>query len=467
MMSCVLILLMLCLWDRIHNTSGQHCIDQPTRMESLVGGEITIPCQIAFPVKKNKIKSVNVAVRASADRNYCGRENDEIYNKTETSMMSSNHQERINVHVDLDHRNATITIKNLLASDGAKNYCLRLKLKFEGIQKAEEWQDAWGTLVLVKGEREPGVETIPVIFASPGENVTLLSHIKIRNGNTLPNITACRIGPGTPTQSCLFKDSILSFKINQVNRKHQGSYWWEIETSTSKGKTSSNHPGPDLQIIGKTNSLNIIQSEDTEFHRHTTINCSFTVQQKSGILRTEVYWMIGDPREDYVYHPNPDYIHPDYKGKTRLVDGSNLLLEDFHGPDNTTFYCRVIIRKCFANEKILSSIRTILEDGAGTRLRIRGNSTSIFPIVLGVVVVFLVIFIVLVICWIKTRGNKPPNSGDTFPETTEKPEDIKIPQQGEHLVYATINHSSSSTLKKTESSPDPDTEVLYADVKKK
>ncbi|PIO31386.1 hypothetical protein AB205_0201550, partial [Aquarana catesbeiana] len=233
----------------------------------------------------------------------------------------------------------------------------------------------------------------------------------------------------------------------------------------------------------KTISLNILQSEDTEFHHPTTINCSFTVQSKSSILRTEVYWMIGDPREDYVYHPNPDYIHPDYKGKTRLVDGSNLLLEDFHGPDNTTFYCRVIIRKCLGDG---NQIRTILEDGAGTCLRIRGNSTPIFPIVMGVAVVFLVIFIVLVICWIKTRGNKPPNSGDTFSETTEKTEDkknveevelspeqekrkiiIRIPQQGEHLVYATVNHSSSSTLKKTESSPHPDTEVLYADLKKK
>ncbi|XP_077326769.1 uncharacterized protein LOC143961377 [Lithobates pipiens] len=374
MMSCVLVMLMLCLWDRIHKTSGQHCIDQPTRMESLVGGEITIPCQIAFPVKKNKIKSVNVAVRASGDRNYCGNENGEIYNKTETSIMSSNHQERINVRVDLHHRNATITIKNVIASDDVKNYCLRLKLKFEGIQKVEEWQDPRGTLVWVKGEHEPGVETIPVVFASPGENVTLLSRIRIRNENTLPNITACHIGPGTPTQSCLFKDSILSFKINQVNHKHQGSYWWEIETSTSNGKTSSNHPGPDLQILDKTNSLNIIQSEDTEFHHHTTIICSFTVEDKSSILRTEVYWMIGDPREDYVYHPNPDYIHPDYKGKTRLVDGSNLLLEDFHGPDYTTFYCRVIIRKCFPPEKYFRLIGTILEDGAGTRLRIRGNT---------------------------------------------------------------------------------------------
>lgn len=79
--------------------------------------------------------------------------------------------------------------------------------------------------------------------------------------------------------------------------------------------------------------------------------------------------MIGDPREDYVYHPNPDYIHPDYKGKTRLVDGSNLFLEDFHGPDNTTFYCRVIIRKCLGG---VNHIGTILEDGAGTRLRTIG-----------------------------------------------------------------------------------------------
>ncbi|XP_040197700.1 uncharacterized protein LOC120930591 [Rana temporaria] len=124
----------------------------------------------------------------------------------------------------------------------------------------------------------------------------------------------------------------------------------------------------------KTNSLNIIQPEEVEFHHPTTINCSFTVQEKRIILRTEVYWMIGDPRESYIYHPNPDYIHPDYRGKTRLVDGSNLLLEDFHGPDNTTFYCRVIIRRCLATERHPGLTVTILEDGAGTHLLVKGNT---------------------------------------------------------------------------------------------
>ncbi|XP_073480288.1 uncharacterized protein [Aquarana catesbeiana] len=335
-------------------------------MESVVGEAITIPCQIAFP--ENKIQSVNIAVKASTDMIYCGRENEEIYNDTKSLIKSSNYEGRLNVDLDPGHRNAIITINNVTSTD-TKNYCFCLKFTFEN--KTEQWQHPEGTQVLVKGEDEPGVETIPVIFAAPGENVTLISRIRIRNVNTLPNVTACRIGRGTPTESCLFKDSILSFKINQVNHKHQGSYQWGIETSTNNGKASSNHPGPDLQIIDKTNSLNIIQSQDVEFHHPTTISCSFTVQQKSSILRTEVYWMIGDPREDYVYHPNPDYIHPNYKGKTRLVDGSNLLLEDFHGPDNTTFYCRVIRRKCLGDN---NHIGTILEDGAGTRLRTKGNA---------------------------------------------------------------------------------------------
>ncbi|XP_077327752.1 uncharacterized protein LOC143962326 [Lithobates pipiens] len=239
----------------------------------------------------------------------------------------------------------------------------------------------------ISDRNDPGLETTPVIFAAPGDNVTLLGHFTSNNLTSASDVTchvrrtadrATGCDHGTNIGECTYKNNSLSFQINQVTSEDNAFYCWQVHISTNnEEKNTYYYLGPQLLIIGKTSTLNIIQPEEVEFHQPVTINCSFTLQQNNDILRTEVYWIFGDARESYVYHPNLDYIHPDYKGKTRLVDGSNLHLQDFHGPDNTTFYCRVIFRQCFGGRESPNRIDTILEEGPGTRLIrliVKGNT---------------------------------------------------------------------------------------------
>ncbi|XP_040202741.1 uncharacterized protein LOC120933549 [Rana temporaria] len=495
MISLILLLIMLCLWVRLHETSGHVCVDQPARTESIEGTSVTIPCQFSFPETKNSIESATFIVRAS-DENFCRGDDKIIYNSS-IVFLSPKYQGRLNVTFDLRHRNASITINNVMQED-ATQYCCRIELSFlDG--KKRQWQTPDGTRLTVKDRNEPGLETIPLIFAAPGENVTLLGHFTSDNLTSASDVT-CHVrrtadrgtgcDRGINIGECTYKNNALYFQINQVTSEDNAFYCYQVKMSTNnEEKNTYYYLGPQLLIIGKTNTLNITQTEEVEFHQPVTINCSFTLQQTNYILRTEVYWIFGDARESYVYHPNLDYIHPDYKGKTRLVDGSHLYLEDFHGPDNTTFYCRVIFRQCFGRPESPNRIDTISEEGPGTRLTVKVKDPEKIPqnklspiaiIVLCVVLVFLVIFISLAIYFSKQRGSKQNSIGETIVEIIEISDDqkggyenptmIRRQQEGEDIVYSTVNHSASSMRKNTkgpsERPPDPATETVYAEVKK-
>ncbi|XP_040202742.1 uncharacterized protein LOC120933550 [Rana temporaria] len=401
MISPMLVLLMLCLWDRLHETSGQLCVDQPARTEVIEGMSVTIPCQFSFPRNKNIIESPTFIVKAY-DHDYCGGDNRIIYDSS-IGFFSPNYRGRLNVTYDLRHKKASITINNVMKED-ATQYCCgcRLELGFPNGGN-RKWASLGGTRLTVKDRNEPGLETIPLIFAAPGENVTLLGHFTNNNVKSASDVT-CHVwrtadrgtgcGRGTNIGECTYKNNALYFQINQVTSEDNAFYCYEMKMSTNNEEENTYYYlGPQLLIIGKTSTLNIIQPKEVKFHQPVTINCSFALQQTNDILGTEVYWIFGDARESYVYHPNPDYIHPDYKGKSRLVDGSNLHLEDLHGPVNTTFYCRVIFRKCFGVPESPSSIDTILEDGPGTRLIVKGNTLHLTENTLCLCVTLLAAFV--------------------------------------------------------------------------
>ncbi|XP_073479055.1 adhesion G-protein coupled receptor G6-like isoform X3 [Aquarana catesbeiana] len=360
--------------------SGQYCVEQPARTESIEGKSVTIPCQFSFPESENSIKAATIIVRAS-DQNYCEGNNTIIYN-TSRGLFSPKYQGRLNVTFNLRHKNASIAINNVMKED-ATHYCCHLELSFPN-RDNQKWGSRGGTRLTVKDRNDPGLETIPVIFAAPGENVTLLGHFTSNNIKSASDVT-CHVwrtpdrytgcDRGTNIGECTYKNNSLYFQINQVTSEDNAFYCYQVNISTNnEEKNTYYYLGPQLLIIGKTSTLNIIQPEKVEFHQPVTINCSFTLQQNNDVLRTEVYWIFGDTRESYVYHPNLNYIHTDYRGKTRLVDGSNLQLEDFHGPDNTTFYCRVIFRQCFGEGESQNRIDTILEEGPGTRLIVKGST---------------------------------------------------------------------------------------------
>ncbi|XP_018416473.1 PREDICTED: vomeronasal type-2 receptor 1-like [Nanorana parkeri] len=483
--------------DGLYKTSGQYCVDQPSKTETLKGKSVTIPCQFAFPESEKSINSSRFIARAAPYDVYCN-EDKNIYD-SDTKEISSKYQGRLNVRFDLNHRNASITIINITKEDDAK-YCCRILLSFHNMSD-QKYQSPGGTLLIVKDGNEPSLETTSVIFAAPGDNVKILGHFTSNIVTLASNIT-CRGGRAAGANTgcdhsrnngiCTHHNNSLSFQINRVTEPDQGFYCWSVDISTNdEAKTTYTYLGPQLLITDKTNNLNITQPEEVEIHQSATINCSSTVQQRNDILRMEVYWMTGDSRESYVYHPNMDYIHLNYKGKTRLVDGSNLHIEDFHGPNNTIIYCRVIIRRCLAplNKYNPNRIETIVEEGPGTRLVVKGTREAgqgnvrglrqgrgwsdvtsadrrrnhpprrrkdiesnppkapspTLTIVLCVVAVFLVVFMTLALYFLK-KGDvrapmdipQPQRRGETIVETMETME-MSDDQKGGDEIYQQAN----------------------------
>ncbi|XP_077326767.1 uncharacterized protein LOC143961374 isoform X3 [Lithobates pipiens] len=373
MISLVVVLLMLCLWDRLHETSGQLCVDQPPRTESIEGKSVTIPCQFSFPESENNIKFATIIVRAS-DQYFCRGDNAIIHDSSKGSF-SPKYRGRLNVTFDQRHKNASITINNVKKED-ATRYCCRLELSFI-IGENMKWQSPDGTLLTVKDRNDPGLETTPVIFAAPGDNVTLQGHFISNNLTSASDVTchvrrtadrATRCDLGANIGGCTYKNNSLSFQINQVTSENNAFYCWQVHISTNnEEKNTYYYLGPQLLII------------------------------------------VPDPK-----------LIPQHK---------------------------------------LSPIATI---------------------VLCVVLVFLVIFISLAIYFLKKRGSKQNSIGETIVETMEMTDDqnggyenptiIRRQQEGEDLVYSTVNHSKSSMRKNTkghlESLPAPTTETVYAEVRK-
>ncbi|XP_075061117.1 uncharacterized protein LOC142149710 isoform X2 [Mixophyes fleayi] len=163
--------------------------------------------------------------------------------------------------------------------------------------------------------------------------------------------------------------------------------------------------GTHLTVREQTNHLDIWQPSVTVFNNHAIINCMYSAPQYENILWTRVYWMVGNSREHFIYHPDPDFIHPDYKGKTRLINESILVLEKFHGPDNTTFYCRVVIQRCGLQTEV------IMEEGPGTQLRIysmhdpvlkeSSQCLNIIVIYAGIKLLFLLVLFIVALVYIK------------------------------------------------------------------
>ncbi|XP_063785752.1 uncharacterized protein LOC134934192 [Pseudophryne corroboree] len=358
-----------------HEAEKEFCVDQPKALEAFVGDSVTFPCSFVYPASEDRISSVDVAVKADSGR-FCGNNENEIYN-TATMSSSRGYEGRVSVMLDRENRNASVTIRNLQSGE-SKYYCCRMQIKLQD-GNIEIWQHAVGTYIRVRGADEGILEQPPFIPALAGDTVTLLSRLKTKNNPSL-NVTACRVrwdredtgcGSNSYDINCTTSPNIL-FSINHVNSSHQGWYCLSIDFSTGDGpRSAQRETGTQLLILQPENTLNISQPPEVVFNNPLIINCSFSVPNKRVILHSAVYWMMGNPREHFVFHPDPDYIHPDYKGKTQLVGDSDLHLNVSNVPDNTTLYCRVVIKRCASGQG--NQIDTILEEGPGTRLRVHGK----------------------------------------------------------------------------------------------
>ncbi|XP_075711643.1 uncharacterized protein LOC142748430 [Rhinoderma darwinii] len=346
------------------------------------------------------------------------------------------------------------------------------------------------------------------ILALPGDIVTIVARFSIKNQITTPNVTVCNVFVGPEDTRCedemypvpctqRINENIVFIKINDTNDSHKGFYCYSINVSMGGSNyTGRTNNGIQLLILEPGKDLKINQPTEVEFRKPVIINCSFSMQDmisgfsigNNSVLWSQVYWMVGEPREHFVYHPDRDYIHPEYKGMTELIGQSDLLLEDFHGPDNTTLYCRVAIRFCLGNNDPPNPITTILKEGPGTLLRfydvinpttIAEPSNSRVQIIVAASCVgcAVLLFLVLLIICLKTRKDqKRNNSGETVVESIDvfvyqnsAYENIeKFQNQAtktdEKLVYAVVKHSATTTPQKPHVTEDP--EVVYAAVKK-
>ncbi|XP_066449912.1 uncharacterized protein [Eleutherodactylus coqui] len=358
-------------------------------------------------------------------------------------------------------------------------------------------------LGLLWGEKEMILEQESLILAFPGDTVTIAARFALKNQTTTPNVTECRVFmsnydrgcgdwmyPATCTQRR--DDNLVFVKINNTDKNHNGFYCYSIHVSGGGYKyTGRRTIGSQLLVLERSRAATINQTTEVEMRGPVRISCNFSVEDMirsssvgdRSVLWTQVYWMIGEPREHFVYHPNPDYIHPDYKGKTKLIDQSDLLLQDFVGPDNTTLFCRVAVRFC-SPVGVPNTITTILGEGPGTLLRvldITENTTQ--PIKYQTIIIAssigcaVLLFLVLLIICLKTKKDKKNNSRETIVETIIDDsvyhnsaytnfEDLQKPKPAadESMVYATVNHSVKPPPIKPEVLEEP--EVVYAAVKK-
>ncbi|XP_075061116.1 uncharacterized protein LOC142149710 isoform X1 [Mixophyes fleayi] len=414
-MSRVLILSMLALWGKSCAATEKYCVHQPRGTESFVGEALTLPCRFVSPKNKEHDSEVTVIWKAS-NQDYCGGGNKEFYNSLANSTFPQ-YRRRLVLVGDPKALNATITLANVTADD-ANTYCCRIKMKHKD-GTLTQFQSRKGTHLTVRGENELRIEQPSFIPAFIGDTVNIFSRFTTKNQNIHPNTILCQVrrgvgaGPGCTNifsrRTCTdgAGKNILHFKIDHVNSSHQGWYCWEIQVLTKDEKIAKyeKNVGTELLIVEQTNHLDIWQPSVTVFNNHAIINCMYSAPQYENILWTRVYWMVGNSREHFIYHPDPDFIHPDYKGKTRLINESILVLEKFHGPDNTTFYCRVVIQRCGLQTEV------IMEEGPGTQLRIysmhdpvlkeSSQCLNIIVIYAGIKLLFLLVLFIVALVYIK------------------------------------------------------------------
>ncbi|XP_063786931.1 uncharacterized protein LOC134935990 isoform X3 [Pseudophryne corroboree] len=200
-----------------------------------------------------------------------------------------------------------------------------------------------------------------------------------------------------------------SITLMNVTKRDANTYCCGVTIKHSDGKSTTfqSPKGTRLSVRERTKYLDIQQPSETLYTNPALIPCTYTMPLYSDIMWIGVYWMVGNPREDFVYHPDTEFIHPDYKGKTELINGSNLLLEDFHGPDNTIFYCRVALLRCVSQTRNFTKTEVIMEEGSGTRLRICSvpvhSLSQQVAIYAGIKLVILLVVLVVAVVYMKKK----------------------------------------------------------------
>eukprot|EP00079_Xenopus_tropicalis_P023351 XP_012815694.1 PREDICTED: uncharacterized protein LOC100496654 isoform X1 [Xenopus tropicalis] len=514
MSGLLLICSVLSLWGAVCGRPGQYCADQPSGLEAFAGDSVTFPCSFVFPRTVTGITNVTIIFQAGI-RSYCG---DRIYNSGYGNTTQA-YQGRVSLVGDPRTRNGTITLTNVTAMD-IKYYCCRVQLLIPN-KETEQWQNGRGTRLTVRGENDMTIHQPPFIPALVGDTVTIPCHFSISAKKKIQKMSLSSVqwsfssqhsycgtdiynsATGTVRSEDKGRMSLAGEGGASIQIKHVGlsdSGWYCCGAQVTEGGhvyISQKARGTKLIITGKSDKMKIEQPKEVTFPDSPTISCNYTLPENEDPLWVGIYWMFGDPREGFAYHPDPELIHPRYRGKTRLVGQSDLYLEEVNGMDNSSFYCRVAMRLC--DSTLLNAVETLLEEGAGTLLRVnvaadQSDQTTIIAASVGSVIV-LILLILIILCLIKRKGTRKqsqqseqmdPVDGENADSAVPESEDRRQQKTDidyymtvgeaarassdpsnceEQLVYSALDHSRSSARRK--SPPDPAQEELYADVKSK
>ncbi|XP_072006022.1 uncharacterized protein [Engystomops pustulosus] len=486
------------IWGLSQDSLAQHCVEQLHRKESVAGKSITIPCSFSYP-RTVIPDAVSFLVKAGYG-NFCGRENEEIYDSLR-NYTSAKYGGRLSVQLDLGSRTSSVTIKDLRMEDQLM-YCCRFIILVSN-KVIEKWQHPVGTFLMVEGEKAMILEEEFLLLALPGDTVTLIARFTIRNLTMTPRVTACgvfkgcgdELYPGNCTQRN--NESIAFIKIHNADTSVNDIYCYSVNVSVGgTNYTRRTNNGSRILVLGQGDTTKDNQTTELEVMGSIMLNCTLSLHkiisaasiENTSVLWTQVYWMYGEPREHFIYHPNQDYIHPEYKGKTKLIGHSDLLLEDFPGPDNLTLYCRIAIRFCSGKKNEENPIKTILEEGPGILLRVLEKAeptpephiSGLQTIIIGSCVssAFLLLLVLCIICWKRKKEMQSTKNRETIVESIsasvyynsayENGEEIqkKATEPDEKLVYAAVKHSATIGAKKPQpSSEQQDDKVVYTAVK--
>ncbi|XP_041443294.1 uncharacterized protein LOC108710653 isoform X2 [Xenopus laevis] len=417
-------LLLLLFFQGIGRTSSDHfCAHQIRTIRVTEGQSITIPC--TFTYNRNIYdKGIRIDWGVSTGRG-CW-ESDTSYDILSISKYSG----RIfRLDPPYGNNSASITIHRLRPTDGPV-ICCRVEAS-GGSVPPYTWNNRYGTLLIFSEPAQISVEQLDVIPALPGETITIPCYVHYPPGTreTLQTVT-WRKGPRPvciseshplDTQDKTGRYSVVDFptdvslQINRVQREDSGYYCCIVRTSKGENNIRS---GTELVIEEQSTQqeLDIRQSHNTTVSEgdSVTLNCSFHSTQTP--LWAWIYWRVGSPTGDYVYHPNKQMVHSSFKGRTELRGQADLHIEGVQRNDSDTYYCIVIFQYCAAN----SLHKSFFNYGQGTRLDV---IEAEFPLIIILSVVLILIVLSGILIFLLYKGFICKKESPLIHIQENKPED--------------------------------------------
>ncbi|XP_072000761.1 uncharacterized protein [Engystomops pustulosus] len=396
-----------CSW-----ASNYFCVHQPRTVFVKEGESATIPCTYTF---SETLKNSPIRVNWwETDGPYCHRTNQTIIDVS--GNVIDKYRGRLSRVKDLrKNQTESIRIQGLQLSDG-RMFCCSVTLSTNG-KDTYIWQDVFGTVLNFADKKF--VFQFDDLIAVMGENITIPCYYPLEmtgaanqviwetQCNSCMNISKVTTSPWkkiTTENNIQFSlvdfPTDVSLRIHNVSSK--GSSYYRCVVSTNNGWVAGRQ-GTELTIAdsSSSSSFTVTQSYNITGHRgeSVTLSCSYSPYMESDVLGVDIYWRAGNINGPYVYHPYKEMVHPNYRGRTGIIRGTDLHIQGLEMSDASMYYCFVMIRKCTANDVYAN----IVKYGEGTRLRVAdhiGNELQPHPQVVIMATYITMKFLIFLTIWI-------------------------------------------------------------------